>query len=154
MFSMKDFEKAMVEILDARGIKFTTTNSTHFGTLPSITRHYLCTGELMVWNGASDQTIFSTEYLNCAFRAWHDFHHVDMQHPFTKLGEAAVCEAQMRDVREYVDNEELQRYMCMLLDAEINGQVGVFLDTGTFVEDQRTFAVQYINDKYSVQVKL
>ena len=147
---IRDFEKVMCSIVHLHlGVHYKTTDSEDYGTLEAITEHYNKHGALMVWNGASDNTIFSAPEFNWVFRAWHDWHHIRMQAAFDTDGERAVAMAQIDDVLRYVDDTELALYMIMLIQAEVNGQVDHLNTTGSFVEDQRSFTVNYVRCKYN-----
>lgn len=52
-------------------------------------------GRLVVYSGASDNTIFGAPEINHDFRAWHDWTHWRHQLPFTPEGEQQVAELQI-----------------------------------------------------------
>lgn len=151
---MIKFENAMIDIIGQLGVEYDTTDSEDYGTLKAITDYYNSNRRLMVWTGGSDNTIFSTPEFNWMFRAWHDHHHVKHQHEFTTKGERLVCDEQIKDVLRYVENLELQEFMIMILNAEINGQVEEFNKTGGFVDDQKQFTVEYIQKTYDKTITL
>lgn len=109
----------------------------------SLVAHYDRTGRVLVWNGASDKTIFDDSEVNHAFRAWHDSKHITGKLPFTKAGECGALKRQQADVRTLYDGETAE-YFCQLLDAEIYGQFCYNELYGGFPVDQIGFARAYI----------
>ena len=97
----------------------------------------------IVWEGASDQTIFQGAKVNHAFRAWHDARHISGQHDFTLAGERATCEAQKRDVALLYPSAPAWVYR--LLDAEIVEQGEYFVRMGAFPLDQVQFTMERLN---------
>jgi hypothetical protein len=102
------------------------------------------TGHLVVYSGASSQTIFGSDKANYDFRAWHDYRHMTEAAKFTPEGEHRVCEAQIRDVREAYGNTPKADRMVSLLREEIDGQVGYFQAHNDFPVNQRAFATAYL----------
>lgn len=104
-------------------------------------------GRMVVWNGASDRTVFECPEVNWAFRAWHDWHHWKGRLPFTPEGEAEACRRQIADlVRLYGDSVQTRRW-ALVLDAEINGQLRyAALNGDTFPTDQAAFVNAYLAD--------
>ena len=157
-YKIKDFENAMRKIVFAKlKIKYTVTDSEEYGTLEAITNYSNDNeGRLMIWKGASDETIFSRPAYNWMFRAWHDHHHVKRQYAFNEQGEYDVFKEQVKDVDTYIRplDEALADYMIMLLDAEVNGQVQAFLKDGAFISDQKQFAIDFVSKKYNKRISV
>lgn len=84
-----------------------------------------------VWNGASDDTIWSGPRVNFLFRAWHDSHHLETGAGFDTVGESHLAEHGARMIDGARDRA--------ILRAETIGQV-LYLDAwGTFPMRQREF---------------
>lgn len=96
-------------------------------------------GRMVVWDGASAQTIYDDAEVNFAFRAWHDWHHVKGQFEFDIEGERKACEAQIELLYSLYGESEKTRYWARLIDAEIMGQAFHFEQFGTFPENQIEF---------------
>jgi len=114
-------------------------------TLGELTEHMNTTGRMLVYSGASENTIFGDKEVNWAFRAWHDWHHYHEQLPFTLKGEIMVCARQKEDLfRQFgYINPKWED----LLDIEITEQVKEYVKTGVFVEDQVKFTVDKLKLK-------
>ncbi len=111
----------------------------------SLLAHYLKTGRVLVWNGASGSTIFACPEANYAFRAWHDSKHITASLPFTRDGELAAMELQKADIRALYDGAESDTF-CALLEAEICGQFDYSELRGGFPIEQAEFARAYLMD--------
>ena len=109
-------------------------------TFKELKRVYEQTGRVVVWSGASENTIYRDARVNHAFRAWHDHHHLTGDLPFTVNGEKAVCELQKADCEGCILCEKL-------LDAEINGQIAFYMKYGKSVLKQRDFVLDFIKNK-------
>jgi hypothetical protein len=117
-------------------------------TLDKITSYHTNTGNLLVWSGASDNTIFGDAQVNYMFRAWHDFIHIKHQLPFTQQGEHEVMLIQQQNVMAMEDlSDDEKRFVCLILEAEVDGQIEELKQTGKFVEDQVQFTLNYLNRK-------
>lgn len=129
-----------------------THDETECNTLDKITRYYSLTGNILVWTGASDSTIFGHARYNHTFRAWHDWVHVFYGIPFTLEGERIACQLQQKQVeqsyRAYGFSEEEARLFCLILEAEIVGQAEHHARTGEFVHNQREFTQNYVESEY------
>jgi len=112
----------------------------------SLIAHHDKTGRVLVWDGASDTTIFGDAEVNFAFRAWHDSKHITARLPFTREGEIAALELQKADVRAIYDGATADSF-CALLDAEIRGQFDYCEKNGGFPENQAAFARAYVRDQ-------
>lgn len=120
----------------------TTPDESLVSSLDKVTQHYEHEGRILVWSGASDNTIYQDADVNHQFRAWHDWLHIGMQATFTKAGEANVCEKHKRQIDLYLShkyNKATRLKMHRLLDIEINGQVAELYNTGKFVTNQYNF---------------
>lgn len=115
-------------------------------TLEDATAHYKRTGRILVWSGASDRSIFGCPEHNWAFRAWHDWHHIKWQMPFTPDGEALVAAEQYSDLVDiYGIRDERLSHWAAIIDAEVNGQIAYSLNHGgEFPTDQLAFARYYL----------
>lgn len=92
---------------------------------------------LVVWDGASDQTIFRDARVNHAFRAWHDMGHVVGVHPFTLEGERAACRWQLKALlTRFPDAPE---WLLEVIRREVIGQAEYYEQTGAFPADQEAF---------------
>lgn len=97
------------------------------------------TASLVVWSGASEQTIYGDPTVNHAARAWHDSLHLKLGADFTVIGETRVAIEQCRLIGsdQYAD----------ILWSEIVGQVEYFEKHGSFPIDQVEFIRNYLKGK-------
>ena len=109
----------------------------------SLMAHHDKTGRVLVWNGASDSTIFADSEVNFAFRAWHDSKHIIARLPFTRAGELEALAMQKADVLALYDGAMADSF-CALLDAEIKGQFDYCEKHGAFPTNQAAFARVYL----------
>jgi hypothetical protein len=111
-------------------------------TFEGIKEHYENTGKLLVWNGASDNTIFSNPQSNYAFRAWHDFCHIKANADFTPSGERDTMLLQIRMVMDCEHLSKRAKDICTkILQVEVLSQLQHALQFGDFPENQRHFAI-------------
>lgn len=103
------------------------------------------TGRMVVWDGASDATIFGCSETNWAFRARHDWHHAFGGHDFTTQGEAAAAEGMCRDVIALYGDTEQARKWCRMIRIEVNDQAEHYARTGDFPADQRAFMLAHLD---------
>ena len=113
-------------------------------TFDAINRAYIERGSLLVWDGASERTIWGDPRINHAFRAWHDLHHIAGQHDFTLAGEIATMHAQCDALRARHGDNEFIRYACRVLDCEVAGQAKHFATYGEFPADQIGFTLEHL----------
>ena len=118
-------------------------------TLEDATAYYEANGFLGISGEHSQNTIFPEPKDNWAFRAWHDFHHVKSQYPFTTQGEQCVMFAQQRDARQLrlsglISWDELGMVLD-LIDCEVRGQAEYFEKMGKFPADQIGFTIDYLS---------
>lgn len=121
----------------------TTENESLCDTLEKITLYWHEHHKVLVWSGASDKTIFVDPETNMAFRAWHDYHHIVNQFPFTMEGEMLTAGEQVVDVqsrmcRQFDYRERI--IACALIDIEVVQQARYHQTFGWFVKDQYQFA--------------
>ena len=118
-------------------------------TLEKITTHHKETGRIKVWSGASGNTVFRSAASNHAFRAWHDYHHINKQLPFTSDGEKAVVELQLADIRESIPPSKYRDEVEQIIIALIVGEVAYESKYGIFPQDEIGFIGEYIQNKES-----
>jgi len=97
------------------------------------------TSGLVVWAGASDNTIYGDASVNHAFRAWHDGLHLKLNAPFTFDGEKTVGLEQARLIGGDT--------MGLIIMAEVIGQVEYLNKYGMFPVDQNRFLASYLKGK-------
>ena len=115
-------------------------------TLEGITAR-AASGCFVVWDGASDKTIFSMPRANHSFRAWHDRAHVMLQAPLNREGEQAVLELQTRELRALFGDTPEADFAARVLYAEIRGQFDYEAANGRFPENQRAFVLAYLENQ-------
>lgn len=98
------------------------------------------TGSLIVYDGASENTVYGDPKVNHAFRAWHDALHLSLNADFTSEGEYRVGIEQAR----LIDSDIMAR----IILAEVNGQVEYFERHGCFPANQLQFTLNYVNIKH------
>lgn len=91
-------------------------------------------GELVVWSGESDKTIFQDAQVNWAFRALHDTLHL-----ITGLGFSPEEEILLGKIQAGIYARECNASMADLVYCEVSLQAEYFKTTGTFVPDQIAF---------------
>lgn len=94
---------------------------------------------LIIWSGASDNTIYADPKVNHMFRAWHDSLHIKLNAPFTLQGEIYVATEQARQVGSDI--------LAEIILAEVKGQAEYFDKHGEFPVNQISFIKQYLNIK-------
>lgn len=114
------------------------------GTFEELQAHYDRTGRILVWSGASENTIFGDREVNYAFRAWHDANHLRFALPFTLMGEMLVADIQKGQVRKRYGDGRYTDFYNALIEMEVVGQAKAFHETGAFPEDQMAFARAYM----------
>jgi hypothetical protein len=85
-------------------------------TFDSLVAHYDKTGRVLVWNGASDKTIFADAEVTFAFRAWRDSKFITARLPFTAEGEKAALELQKMDIRALYDGATADSFCALLTE--------------------------------------
>ncbi len=114
----------------------------------SMIAHYEKTGRVMVWDGASDQTIFGCPEVNYHFRAWHDSKHIIFRFGFSRQGEESVLGKQWQDIRALYDGTAAL-FFCRIVTAEIRGQFDYNAIRGGFPLDQIGFVKAYLENPES-----
>lgn len=110
-------------------------------TYEGIQAHYDATGRLSIWDGASDDTIFSNPASNYAFRAWHDFCHIRAIADFTHEGERRAMLMQMRMISEIDWLSPRAKDVCFkILQCEVMAQLEHARVYGDFPNNQRQFS--------------
>lgn len=97
----------------------------------------------IVWEGASDITIYADPRVNHAMRAWHDDCHKAGAFDFTLLGERATCEAQISILRNRFPG--VPSFIIDAIRADVIGQAEFFALHGAFPVDQVAFVREAIN---------
>ena len=92
---------------------------------------------LIVWEGASDQTIYGDANVNHAFRAWHDSCHLIGGFDFTLAGERQAAELQIRQVLQRYP--QAPRQWLDIIRAEVTAQAEYLEANGEFPADQLAF---------------
>lgn len=132
-------------------------------TIPDMVSRWQ-SGRPVVWNGASDQTIFADAEINFAFRAWHDHCHLrpifreresasppkyipwnpSHAYQFDSQGEFLTLNEQKRDLVTLYGRTDRVRQWCQILDAEIIGQFQYNEIHGNFPTNQRAFVEDFM----------
>jgi hypothetical protein len=110
-------------------------------TLDQLNAHIETTGRMVVWSGASDNTIYADAETNWAFRAWHDWCHWKAQLPCTLAGEIAALDMQIEHLKTL---GLLTAFREAALRAEVEGGARLFEITGRFPDDPRRFALTWL----------
>lgn len=100
-------------------------------------------GRMVVWSGGSDATIFGDPEVNYAFRAWHDWCHLNGNYPFTVEGEAAAATTQAAHLIKLYGAEKSRPWRA-LLKAEVVGQAEYYAEHGQFPANQVGFDLEYL----------
>ena len=143
--TLNNFIEEMVKNIElCKYAKFVYTDVDDFdeddltGTFQRHLKRFEETGEIHVWTGASDLTIFGDPTINHKFRAWHDYIHIINNLGYDAIGESIVCDIQ---------KEQLPNHMLFekeLLHIEVVGQIHYHALNNSFVEDQRQFTIDYL----------
>lgn len=91
-------------------------------------------GGLVIWSGASENTIYCDPQVNFAFRALHDTMHLE-----TGLDFSVEQEIELGRIQAAKQSSDL---LADLIYAEIAGQAEVYKETGAFVENQLDFMLE------------
>jgi hypothetical protein len=114
-------------------------------TFEKLASHVEKTGRMLVWNGASDNTIFGDAEVNYAFRAWHDWCHLSGGCEFTPEGEMNAALIQIDHIRSVYGYTPDADNMVLLVWAEVVGQVQYHEHhDGQFPTDQMAFVKHYL----------
>jgi hypothetical protein len=107
-------------------------------TAPSDEFGLFNTSSLVIWSGASDDTIWADARVNWAFRALHDALHLE-----TGLGFSPKSEIELGRIQA----SKYEGLLADLVYCEVAGQAEHYLKTGQFVVDQVEFTIQYLKTK-------
>jgi hypothetical protein len=109
-------------------------------TFEGVKEYYQQNNHLLIWNGASDDTIFSKPESNHAFRAWHDFCHIKANADFTPQGERQAMLMQIRMAMDCDFLSKRAKDICTkMLQIEVLGQLAYSQKYGDFPENQKLF---------------
>ena len=87
----------------------------------------------------SDKTVFTDPTVNLLFRAWHDLGHLTLNAEFDYEGERRVATWQAQFL-EGIDKE--------ILMSDVVDQYDYYVQTGKFVDDQRSFVIDKVFGAY------
>lgn len=110
-------------------------------TAPDTLAELIVLPRMIVWDGASSDTIYGDARVNHAFRAWHDQCHIDGRFPLTLEGEVAACEFQIRDMLRRFPSAPAR--LARAIRAEVIGQAEYFAAHGMFPANQLSFFTAY-----------
>jgi hypothetical protein len=115
------------------------------GTFKALCRHLDSGAPMIVFDGASEATIYACAETNYALRAWHDWCHWRGRSGFDLAGETAACEMQLAHLRHHYGTVPAWE---SLLRADIIGQARFYAETRRFVGDQRQFVLDMVARGY------
>jgi len=115
-----------------------TSDKSITSTFESVKEYYDKHGVIPVDGDHCDDTIFGHKSINIAFRAWHDFMHIQLNEDFSPMGELRVAFAQAAQLPDDWYYEK------MLIMSEVAGQVAYHDKYGKFVEGQREFTTELL----------
>tara|TARA_R110000823_G_scaffold241207_1_gene365960 strand:- start:1240 stop:1707 length:468 start_codon:yes stop_codon:yes gene_type:complete len=144
-----DFNRAVIDITNRLVPEYHISKDAP-NTYEDMQAYYIEYGQLCIYNGASDNTIFADSKVNIAFRAWHDYYHMTKEIEFTELGEYEVSKYQSYDLIFWcIDNNKQDKIKLFLhlLDIEINDQVKFFNENNYFIEDQHKFTLEQLDKR-------
>jgi hypothetical protein len=95
---------------------------------------------LVIWNGASDSTIFQDPKINYKFRALHDLLHLQTRIGFSPSEEIELGRIQANQF----EGSDLMRE---LVYCEVALQAEYYQKHGKFVENQIEFTINYLTSK-------
>lgn len=141
---LNDFIRRQYNLIRSKGVKFVFVEVDDFdetdlkGTFLRHYKRFKDTGEIHVWTGASENTIFGEERINHYFRAWHDYTHLVNNLGYDSVGESIVCDLQIQQLpTDWLFEREL-------LHIEVVGQIHYHALNHDFVKDQRQFTIDYL----------
>lgn len=94
---------------------------------------------LVIWSGASENTVYDCPKVNHAFRALHDAKHLE-----TGLGFNPEQEIEMGRIQAAEMASQCKSLMADLFYCEIAEQARHFQENGEFVTDQVAFTKKYL----------
>lgn len=99
-------------------------------TLKDVVSTFKNTGKLVIWSGASENTIWGDSHSNYLFRAWHDYIHILTLGEFNSQGEKLVALKQMSQVGTI---------FARFIEIEVIEQLNHFEKNGAFPTNQLEF---------------
>lgn len=108
------------------------------GTFQRHRSRYLQTGEIHVWTGQSDLTIYGDPEINWIARAWHDATHYDCNLSYSTFDEIKVGIIQMKELPPEGHFEKL------LVHHDVIGQIMYHSEHGHFPLNQRVFTLNQL----------
>ena len=93
-------------------------------------------GELKIWTGESDTTIYQDKLVNWAFRSIHDTLHISSRLDFSVPQEIEMGRLQASKI----DSD----FLSDLFYIEIAGQAEYYLKTGNFIQNQIDFTLNQL----------
>lgn len=114
---------------------------------------------VIVWNGASETALFGSAG-NYIFRAWHDYTHWLLNVDFKTEHEYQVMLSQIADYEMFRCSEMdkpwdmVDVYAVELLRLEIYGQRVVYDATKEYLDDQKTFAKEAVQQQEALYTAL
>jgi hypothetical protein len=113
-----------------------------FEELQKVFQHSLINQcHMPVYSGGSTKTIYTSAEGNYAFRFWHDVLHCVHNLDFSYEGESAVAMLHLMDIGKRFGFDSLE---FLLMQADTIGQVEYFRENQAFIDDQLSFALEYI----------
>lgn len=144
---------AIVHITDRIVGPFTTSDDAP-GSYRKLKEYLDAGNQMKVATAGSEAKIFGDPYINCTFRAWHDWCHWKGECNFSLAGEMEVCCIQLQHLQRFYGINERTCYWRSLLIAEIIGQARYYWRHKAYVEDQRSFALAYIaNPEHALSLR-
>lgn len=131
--ALRYLNQSMLDL--ARPLRYTVKDEA-----PSTETALFSTPSLVVWSGASDNTIYQDAAVNYAFRAVHDKMHLE-----TGLGFSVDHEIELGRIQASRMSSD---FLAELIYCEIAGQALYYKQTGSFVPDQVAFTLKYLNKKF------
>lgn len=104
--------------------------------------HTLNVDSLPVYNGGSDETIFSSQDINFAYRAWHDALHLENNLGFKLEDECKIAALHCKELRLMGVTED----DCDLIFADTTGQVLYYYHSKEFITNQMNFHIAMLSD--------
>lgn len=128
---------AVLSALSASGAPRWRAADSAPATVAELLESYSATGEIVVYAGASDATIFGAPVVNHAFRAWHDWCHIRTRIGFTVPDEVTLARWQAAEA----SSDALARIVLI----EVAEQALHFGRTGEFLTDQIGFTMEKLS---------
>jgi hypothetical protein len=97
-----------------------------------------------VWSGASETTIYPTATDNYRFRFIHDYYHYALAKEFTPTDELYVHQY----IEQLLKDLGVSALARELYSADTEGQTKHHEATGSFPENQRQFAIDFVTNSY------